>query len=139
MHILAFATLALIASLAWLAFQRETMPSVVSGTSVSPLRESPPVAASPIAIAFSVTVVIVTETPIPATNTPESHYTPLPEPSPIDVCLASTPRGEVCEQPEPPIPTSTPILPCPVDVGEVCVGQGEPLRWLTPTPTEEPE
>jgi hypothetical protein len=132
-----FAVLALIAFLGWLAFDRMTVttPIAVSGTSASTAVVSPPAVASPIAIALSLTVVVVTETPIPDTPTPIPRYTPLASPPPIDICITSTPKGTVCSQPQPPLPTNTPLADCPVSPGEPCVWNGGPVRWpATPTP-----
>jgi hypothetical protein len=76
--------------------------------------------------------------PSPSPVPPTPTYAPLPTPRPAGICLTSTPRGSVCTQPMPPLPTATPILPCPVMPGELCIGSGGPVIWLTATPTMEP-
>lgn len=133
--ILAYATLALIAFLGWLAFSRETTPTAVSGMSAPVTVEQVPIGASP--IVFPDTLALVTHTPI-ATPEPTPTYAMQPTPRPPGVCLTSTPRGEVCSQPQPPLPTSTPMADCPVLPGELCVNLGGPVRWQTPTPTPDP-
>lgn len=136
-QILAFGTLALIATLAFLAFSRETTPIAESGISPSTAAERPSAAASPLVVRFPSELVIVTHTP-EATPEPTPTYTMLPTPRPPAVCLTSTPRGSVCTQPEPPLPTSTPMADCPVLPGDLCVWRGGPVRQVSPTPTFGP-
>lgn len=76
-----------------------------------------------------------TRTPTPEpTPTYAMQSTPIPPP---DVCLTSTPRGSVCTQPLPPLPSPTPMADCPVLPGELCVWRGGLVTWLTPTSTPE--
>jgi hypothetical protein len=87
-------------------------------------------------VTFPEVLVLVTHTPV-ATLEATSTYAMLPTPRPVAVCLTSTPRGELCTQPEPPLPSATAIPPCPVNPGDTCLHPGGVVRWQTPTPTSE--
>jgi len=134
------ATLGLIAFLGYLGFQLATVsPMGVPASMTTPAAASS-VSASPFSIAFPEMLVVVTHTPVATpepTPEPTPTYTMLPTPRPVAVCMTSTPQGEVCTMPKPPLPTNTPVLECPVEPGEICLSTGGPVHWLTPTPTPE--
>ena len=118
---LIFSALIILAALLGLA--GNGIPSACAGFTDRRVPSSLP--ASPMSFAFAraVTVVLVTHTPV-ATPEPTPTYTMLAPPKPPDICYTATPKGTVCSQPNAPIPTQTPIPPCPVKPEFPCVHPG---------------
>jgi hypothetical protein len=131
---LCVATFVMAAIAIWL--WRQAMAPIALATIPASSTTEQPSAPSPFAVTFPEMLILVTHTP-EATPEPTPTYTMLPTPRPPAVCLTSTPRGTVCTQPLPPLPSPSPMADCPVVPGELCVSGGGPVRWLTPTPTAE--
>jgi hypothetical protein len=86
-------------------------------------------------VRFPTELILITHTPQPTIEvTPTPTYAALPTIGPPDICVTTTPKGQVCTQPLPPLPTSTPIAVCPAPPEEPCVYFGGEVRWLTTTP-----
>lgn len=119
------------------AFLRELRTSPPPSALATNLSAGPlsPTTATPAATPFTVifpdamTLITVTETPLPQTPTP-----PQATPVGIDICTNNTPKGIVCKQPPPPLPPPTEIPDCPVNIGAYCVSTGQPVQHL-PTST----
>ncbi len=135
--VLPWATLALIALLGALAFQREMASplAVPDSTRTTAAASSAPAPSSPVVVQFPDTMVMVVVTPTAeATAIPTATYTYPPTPMPI-LCGEWVAIGDVCQWPAPPN-TPTPTMPdCPVAPMSECVWRGQTMG----TPVTAPE